>query len=167
VDCEKRAEHSGTESEAARQSLTPPLNAAIIPALFHAEIQEKRLARKVLWVQILVVLAAVGITASGWGSSPQYAIAVFGGGGVSVLNGALLAWRMSRAAMYPAQDAHLHLRLLYYYAIERFLAVVVSLGICMTVLRLSPLAVLGGFVLGQSVLLLARLFIKIKTEDSD
>ncbi|HLP98166.1 MAG TPA: ATP synthase subunit I [Sideroxyarcus sp.] len=151
------------EGETAEQRLTPPLNAAIIPALFYAEVQEKKLARKVIGLQALVTLIAAGV-AYGWESAPQYAIAVLGGGGVSVLNGALLAWRMTRAALYPAHDAHQQLRLMYFYAAERFLAVVASLGICLAVLKLSPLAVLGGFVLGQAVLLAARLFFKIKTE---
>lgn len=164
MDSEKNIEFS---SKTTLQSLTPPLNAAIIPALFKAEAQEKRLARKVLGLQVLVALIATGVVAYGWEGSPQYAIAVFGGGGVSVLNGALLAWRMSRAALYPVQDAHQQLRLMYYCAVERFLAVVISLGICMTVLKLLPLGVLSGFVLGQSVLLAARLLLKIKTEDSD
>lgn len=151
------------EGDEAQQRLTPPLNAAIIPALFYAEVQEKKLARKVTGLQALVTLVAAG-TAYGWESSPQYAIAVLGGGGVSVLNGALLAWRMTRAALYPAHDAHQQLRLMYFCAAERFLAVVALLGICLAVLKLSPLAVLGGFVLGQAALLAARLFFKIKTE---
>jgi F0F1-type ATP synthase assembly protein I len=150
-----------------RQSLTLPLNAAIIAALFNAEVKEKRLARKVLGLQILVTLIAAGIAAYSWRSSQQYAIAVLGGGGVSILNGALLAWRMFRAALHPNQDAHQQLRLMYFYAAERFLAVVVSLGICLAVLKLAPLGVLSGFALGQTALLSARLFLKIKTEDSD
>ena len=163
VDSGKESELGGSNGDSAQQSLTPPLNAAIIPALFRAEVQEKRLARKVIWLQILITIAAAG-AAYGWKSSPQYAIAVLGGGLVSVLNGALLAWRMYRAALHPAQDAHQQLRLMYFFAVERFLAVVASLGVCMAALRLSPLAVLGGFVLGQAVLLTARLFLKIKTE---
>lgn len=147
----------------AQQRLTPQLNAAIIPALFRAEVQEKQLARKVVWLQALITLAAAG-AAYGWESSPQHAIAVLGGGGVSVLNGALLAWRMSRAALYPAHDAHQQLRLMYFYAAERFLAVVALLAICLAVLKFSPLVVMGGFVLGQAVLLAARLLLKIKTE---
>ncbi len=166
MDLEKDASFHGKNENVERQSLTLPLNAAIIAALFNAEVQEKRMARKILWLQALVVVAA-GITAYSWKSSPQYTIAVLGGGGVSVLNGALLAWRMSRAAKYPNHDAHQQLRLMYFYAAERFLAVVAVLGICLAVLKLTPLAVLGGFVLGQAVLLLARLFLKIKTEDSD
>ncbi|MBI4807945.1 MAG: ATP synthase subunit I [Nitrosomonadales bacterium] len=146
-----------------QERLTPQLNIAIISALFRAEVQEKQLARKVVGLQILIILAAAG-AAYGWESSPQHAIAVLGGGGVSVLNGALLAWRMSRAALNPAQDAHQQLRLMYFYAAERFLAVVVSLGICLAVLKFSPFAVVGGFVLGQAVLLAARLLLKIKTE---
>ncbi|BCK88917.1 hypothetical protein MIZ01_2723 [Sideroxyarcus emersonii] len=56
---------------------------------------------------------------------------------------------------------------MYFYAAERFLAVVALLGISLAVLKLSPLAVLSGFVLGQTVLLAARLLMKIKIEDSD
>lgn len=164
MDSEKRADLNTRGNKNERQSLTLPLNAAIIPALFYAENQEKRLARKVLGLQASVVLVAAGVVACGWKGSPQYAIAVFGGGGVSVLNGAMLVWRMSRAALQPAQDAHQHLRLMYFYAVERFLAVVISLGICMVAFKLSPLVVLGGFVLGQAVLLTARLFLKIKTD---
>ncbi|HAF45281.1 MAG TPA: hypothetical protein DCK83_10180 [Gallionellaceae bacterium] len=163
ADSEKDAEMGDAEAGTAQQGLTPQLNAAIISALFRAEVQEKRLARRVVGLQALVILVAAG-TAYGWESTPQHAIAVLGGGGVSVLNGALLAWRMSRAALYPAHDAHQQLRLIYFYAAERFLAVVALLGICLAVLKFSPLALLGGFVLGQAVLLVARLLLKIKTE---
>lgn len=151
--------------EQSQVSLTPQTNAAIIAALLKAEAQEKQQIRRVTWVQILVTLAAGGIT-YGLGATPQFAIAVLSGGGVSVLNGALLAWRMSRANQRSAHDAHLQLRLLYFYAIERFLVVVASLGLSMALLKL-PLAVLGGFVLGQAVLITARLFLRIKTEDSE
>lgn len=163
ADSEKDAEVAKAAKEAAEQRLTPQLNAAIIPALFRAEVQEKQLARKVVWLQALITLVAAGI-AYGWESSPQHAIAVLGGGGVSVLNGALLAWRMTRAALYPAHDLHQQLRLMYFYAAERFSVVVALLAICLAVLKFSPLAVLGGFVLGQTVLLAARLLIMIKTE---
>jgi ATP synthase protein I len=166
VDSGKGASPSGNEQESDPESLTPPLNAAIILALFKAEVQEKKLARKVVGLQALIILAAAGV-AYGWKGSPQYAIAVLGGGSVSVLNGALLAWRMSRTALHSAQDAHLQLRLMYFYAAERFLAVVTLLGICLALLKFSPLSVLGGFALGQAVLLAGRLLLKIKTEDSD
>lgn len=145
--------------------LTPPLNAAIIAALLEAEAQEKQQIRRVTGVQFLVSVLAGG-AALGVGATPKFATAVLIGGGVSVLNGAMMAWRMSRANQRSAHDAHLQLRLMYFYAAERFFLVVVSLGLAMAILKL-PLAVLGGFVLGQAALLVARLFLRIKTEDSE
>lgn len=152
---------SREEGDTPQQSLTPQENAAIIRALFDAEIKEKQLARMVTGWQLAIVLAVAGAAYS-IGKTPQYAIAVLSGGVVSVLNGALLAWRMSRAVAVSAHDAHLQLRLLYFYAAERFLVVVALLALCMAVLKLSPLAVLGGFVLGQAVLLSARLLLRLK-----
>ena len=143
--------------------MTPPENAAIIAALIDAEIKEKQMARKVVWLQLGViglVAGALGLM----GKVPQIAIAVLSGGVVSVVNGALLAWRMSRAAVSSPHDAHLQLRLMYFYAVERFVAVVTLLALCMAALESTPLAVLGGFVVGQAALLMARLFLRIKTE---
>ncbi len=116
-----------------------------------------------MW-QLLTLLAAAGVAWSMKGTS-QSAIAVLSGGGVSVLNGALLTWRMSRAALFPAHDAHQQLRLMYLYTVERFMVVIALLGICLAVLKLTPLAVVSGFVIAQSVLIVARLFLnKFKTE---
>jgi len=145
-----------------QQCLTPPENAAIIAALFKDEAKEKQFARRVFKLQLLVTLivACMAYVTKG---TPQYALAVLSGGGISVVNGAMLAWRMSRAALTSVQNAHHQLRLMYFYAAERFLVVVVLLLLCMAALKLSPLALLGGFVVGQAVLLAARLIlIRIK-----
>ncbi len=147
-----------------QESLTPPLNAAIIATLLKAEVKEKKIAVDLLWLQVIVSLIAAGITAYISKNSQQFAIAVLCGGGVSVLNSALIAWRMTRATLHSNHDAHQQLRLLYFYTIERFASVVLLLGICLLVVKLEPLAVLSGFVLGQTVLLLGRLILKIKTE---
>lgn len=149
------------EGDNPERCLTPAENAAIIAALFDAELKEKRLARTIVGWQLAIALVAAG-AAYGIGKPPQYAIAVLSGGVVSVLNGAMLAWRMSRAAFASAHDAHLQLRLMYFYAAERFLVVVALLALCMAVLKFSPLAVLGGFVLGQAALLSARLLLRLK-----
>jgi len=138
-----------------QQCLTPPENAAIIPALLDVEAKERKIARQVILLQTVAALfgASIAYTING---TPQFAIAVLGGGGISVVNGALLDWRMVRAASHPAHEAHHQLRLMYFYAAERFLVVVALLCICMAVLKLSPLALLGGFVMGQAVLLAGR-----------
>ncbi len=145
-----------------QQCLTPPENAAIIAALFKVEAKEKKLARRVYWLQMLVTLIVTGIAYVMKGT-PQFALAVLSGGGISVVNGAMLAWRMSRAALTSVQNAHHQLRLMYFYAAERFLVVVVLLLLCMAALKLSPIALLSGFIAGQAVLLVARLLlIRIK-----
>lgn len=149
---------SKVADDESQRSLTSAENPAIISKLFVAEAREKRIARQVAWLQIVVVLAAGGFI-YGMKGTLQLTAAVLGGGGISVLNGAMLAWRMSSAALHSAHDTHIQLRLMYFYAAERFLVVVVLLGLCLAVLRLSPPAVLGGFVMGQAVLLMARLFI--------
>jgi hypothetical protein len=138
--------------------LTPPENAAIIAALLDVEAKEIRIARQVILLQVVVTLIGASIAYSIKGT-PQFAIAVLSGGGVSIVNVALLAWRMARAALHPAHEAHHQLRLMYFYAAERFLVVVVLLCLCIAVLKLSPLALLGGFVMGQAVLLVGRLLL--------
>lgn len=155
--------------DAPQQCLTPAENAAIIAALYAAEAREKRAARQAVGLQAVITLLAAG-SAVGFGSAAQVALAVLGGGLVSVVNGALLAWRMSRAAVHSARGEHsrnanYQLRLMYFYAAERFLVVIVLLGFCMAALKLSPLALLGGFVMGQAVLLLSQLILsRFKTE---
>lgn len=153
-----------------QQCLTPSEIAAIIPALLDVEAKERKIARQVVWLQIGAILTAASIVYSTNGA-PQFALAVLSGGGVSVVNGAMLAWRMSRSAMYTASEVsdsravHQQLRLLYFYAAERYLVVITLLGLCMAVLKLSPLALLAGFTTGQTVLLAARLLLRqIKTE---
>ena len=149
---------------APQQCLTPRESASIIASLCAVEAKEKRLARQAVGMQAAVALITAGIAFSLDGT-PKDAIAVASGGLVSVFNGMLLAWRMSRAAMLNAHEAHhsasahRQLRLMYFYAAERFLAVIALLGLCMAALKLSPLAVLGGFVMGQATLLAARLFL--------
>lgn len=147
---------SENAAEGQQQCLTPSKNAAIIPALLDFDEKERKLARKVVWFQIMVALTSAAIVYSVM-DTPKFALALLSGGGISVVNGALLAWRMTRSASFSAFethhsiDVHHQLRLLYFYAAERFLVVVVLLSFCMAALKLTPLALLAGFVTGQSV----------------
>lgn len=149
---------SKSRGDDANACLTPPENAAIIATLFEVEAKENKLAHRVVLLQMLAVLIATAIVYS-VESTPDIAIAVLSGGGVSVVNGALLAWRMYRAALSSVQNAHHQLRIMYFYAAERFLVVATLLGLCIVVIKFSPLALLGGFILGQAVLMIARLLL--------
>jgi len=104
----------------------------------------------------LLVVSVVNSTTD----MPQHVVALLSGGGVSVLNGVLLIWRMFRA-MPDAFDVHQQLRLMYFYAAERFLLVVLVLGICLAVMKSALFAVLVGFILGQGALLMARLIFRL------
>jgi len=146
-------------SDAHQQCLTPPENAAIIPALLDVEAKEKKIARQGILLQVVATLFGASIAYSIKGS-PQFAIAVLSGGAISIVNATLLAWRMARAALHPTQEAHHQLRLMYFYAAERYLVVVLLLCICFAVLKLSPLALLGGFVMGQLLMVAGRLFLR-------
>jgi ATP synthase protein I len=139
-----------------QECLTLPENAAIIAALLDAEAKEKKVARQVIVLQMVVTLIGASVAYSIKGT-PQFAIAVLSGGGIAVVNGILLAWRSDRAALHPAHEAHHQLRLMFYYAAERFLVVMLLLCLCIAVLKLSPLALLGGFVIGQTILPVGRL----------
>lgn len=110
-----------------------------------------------MW-QLLALLVGASVAYSIKGT-PQAAIAVLSGGGISVLNGALLTWRISRAALSPVHDAHHQLRLMYLYTVERFMVVIALLGLCLAALKLTPLAVVSGFITGQAVLMATRIFL--------
>jgi ATP synthase protein I len=89
--------------------------------------------------------------------SPSQAVALLWGGFVSVVNGALLVWRMLDRSLATDQDAQRHLWSLYRSSFERFFVVVVLLAVGMGWLKLVPLYVLAGFVLGQVMLVITRL----------
>ena len=126
--------------------------------------QEYKTSSRVLGFQVAITLICAGVAYS-MEAAPQFALAVLCGGGISVANGVLLAWRMSRAASHITQDAQHQLRLLYFYAAERFLVVVVLLAISMTVIKLQPPALLGGFVMAQAAMIVARLFLNRSKDD--
>ena len=136
------------------------MNDNIISTLCTLDANEKRLAYKVLWLQAVMTLTAAGIIYS-VNLSPNYWLAVLCGGFISALNGALLAWRMTHAAINSANEneAHYQLRNMYLYAAERFLVVSVLLALCLGSLALPSFLLLGGFVGGQVVFLVARLFL--------
>ena len=74
------------------------------------------------------------------------------GGGVAMVNVALLLWRRNRADRGRALSAGESIRVLYRSALERFIAVLVLFVLGMGVLKLHAIALLTGFVVGQMAL---------------
>ncbi len=76
-------------------------------------------------------------------------LAVIYGGLVTLANSILLAWRMRAAKLRINPDVQQDLRMLYRTSLERFVLAVVFLALGMGILKLDPLALIAGFVLGQ------------------
>jgi ATP synthase protein I len=110
--------------------------------------------RLLAW-QLLPVLVVSGVFF--WRSGANAAAAVWFGGGVAACNGLLLAWRRHHAASGRALSAGESLRLLYRTALERFVMVALLLALGLGVLKLHPLALLTGFLVGQLALVLTGL----------
>ena len=132
-------------------------NAAIMRAANLAVIEEQKNAKNVVVIQ-LIVLAIFASIISVIKSQAEMTVAVLVGGGVSVVNGVMIAWRMHRASLRPVYAAHHQVKLLYFYAAERNLVVLLLLCLCMILIKLSALGLLSGFVVGQVALLLSRFF---------
>jgi ATP synthase protein I len=79
---------------------------------------------------------------------------VWFGGAIAAANLMLLEWRRRVADRGPALSAAASLRLLYRTALERFVLAATLFALALGVLRLDPLALLSGFIVGQTALIL-------------
>lgn len=96
---------------------------------------------------LLVALAAGGFFAMSGGFR---ACSVLFGGAIAMGNLLLLAWRRSRTDRGPVLSASRSIRVLYRSALERMGLVVLLFALGLVVLRLEPLALLTGFIAGQT-----------------
>lgn len=144
-------------------SLTPPENVAIIDRFFDVEAKERKFVRQVIWLQIVTTMICASFVYAM--KDITYAEGMLSGGVISTINSVLLAWRMSRSALHITQNlddpsaAQQQLRLLYLAAGERFFVVIALFCFCILAMRLAPLALLSGFVMGQATLIAARLIL--------
>ena len=116
-----------------------------------------RVAYRVVMAQAAIAVIGAILTYSL--AVPSQAVAALWGGLASVANGLLLAWRMQGGHGFLHHDVSRHLRYMYRSMLERFFVVMVLLAIGMGWLKLVPLAVLGGFVVCQITLVIARLLL--------
>jgi ATP synthase protein I len=78
---------------------------------------------------------------------------VWFGGAIATANLLLLEWRRRVADTGPALSAAASLRLLYRTALERFVLAALLFVLGLGVLRLDPLALLSGFIVGLVALI--------------
>ena len=100
----------------------------------------------------LVTIAVTSIVFFTLGGTLQ-AVSVWFGGAIATANLLLLEWRRRTADRGPALSAAASLRLLYRTALERFVLAATLFALALGVLRLDPLALLTGFIVGQAALI--------------
>jgi ATP synthase protein I len=100
----------------------------------------------------LVLIAVTSIVFFALGDVIQ-AGSVWFGGAIASANLLLLEWRRRAADKGPALSAAASLRLLYRTALERFVLAAVLFALGLGVLRLEPLALLSGFIVGLVALI--------------
>ena len=109
-----------------------------------------RRARRLAVLQLLL-LAATSAVFFGYYGGFQ-AVSVWGGGVIAMTHTLLLEWRRACADSGPALSGTESLRLLYRTALERFVLVVLLFALMLGVLKLDPLALITGFIVGQLAL---------------
>jgi len=121
--------------------------------------QEKNQAYQALSLQIIglqVILTITGAVVAYFVVNLQSGISVLWGGFCALVNVCLLIWRMRTDAGQDV-DANRQLRLMYRSALERFFVVMGLLAFGMLRLKFAPLAILLGFIVGQTVLIMVPL----------
>lgn len=113
------------------------------------------------WQAVLIGGAALlaGPVLEGWPA----ALAVVFGGAAAVLNSGLLWWRWWKGGEHIHSDPGRHLKAFHRSSLERFFVVGIWLSVGITILRLQPLPMLSGFVVGQVGWVLACLLQRERT----
>lgn len=113
------------------------------------------------WQAGLIGTAAVvtGLSLNEW----AVAAAVLFGGAAAVLNSGLLWWRWWLGGKQIHCDPVQHLRSFRRSSLERFFVVSIWLSVGFTILRLQPLPILSGFVVGQVAWVVANLLQRERT----
>lgn len=126
-----------------------------------ADSEERRAVFITALAQLVLTVACAGVAALF--DSPFVGISVFWGGLVALTNVALLAWRLFYGDR-PMFNAEQHLRLMYRSSMERFFVVAALLVIGLLGLKLNPLAMLLGFLVGQVILVAVPILRGIKVK---
>ncbi len=123
----------------------------------HAARVMRATVRRVLILQLLIVLGVAAAYLVARGFHPAWS-ALYGGA-IALLSTWLMGWRITRAAHAASRDSGQGAFVIYAGVAQRFLLVLVLMGLGMGVLKLAPVAILVGYALAQ----IAYLFNKVET----
>ena len=112
-------------------------------------------------MQVIVTITSASVASVV--DSPFFGVSVLWGGMAALLNLVLLAWRMIYGDR-PTYNAEQHLRLMYRSSMERFFVVTSLLVIGLLKLKLAPLGVILGFLVGQVILVVVPIMRELKVK---
>lgn len=118
-----------------------------------SELQSGLKSTQIVGLQLIFIIISASVVY--FIDNPRSGISVIWGGFCALVNVCLLLWRMHTGRLDI--DANRQLRLMYRSVLERFFVVIGLLAFGMLRLKLAPLAILLGFVVGQAVLILVPL----------
>lgn len=113
-------------------------------------------AYRVVSVQAVTVIFGSSLVFFWLGSN--VAMAAFFGGAVAVANALFLVWCMRAGLRRPVQEARQELAWLVRFSMERFFMVALLIVAGLGWLKLMPVPLLVGFVLGQLALVVSTIF---------
>ena len=96
--------------------------------------------------------------------TPPAAKSLVYGSCIALMSTLFLAWRFRQGERRESLGAEWALRQAYRTAIERFVWTVVMLAVGFKLLKLAPLWMLAGFVVGQAAWLLLPIWMKLRTQ---
>lgn len=89
------------------------------------------------------------------------------GGCIAMVSTLFLAWRLKQGERREGLGAEWVLRQAYRTAIERYVWTAVMLAVGFKLLKLAPLWMLAGFVVGQAAWLLIPIWMKLRTQNDN
>jgi len=120
---------------------------------YSAHVTRSFLRRITLAQSLAVILCALYYLLT---ADLEHGIAALFGGGVALANTLVLRWNFERAGRIAGNSADKNLRLLYRTAAQRLFLTIGLLALALGGLKLEPLPVLAGFLLGLVALVVAR-----------
>ena len=99
--------------------------------------------------------------------TPPAAKSLVYGSCIALVSTMFLAWRLKQGEHQESLGAEWALRQAYRTAIERFVWVAIMLAVGFKLLKLAPLWMLAGFVVGQAAWLLLPIWMKLRTQNDN
>lgn len=99
--------------------------------------------------------------------TPPAAKSLVYGNCIALVSTLFLAWRFRQGERRESLGAEWALRQAYRTSVERFVWVAIMLAVGFKILKLAPLWMLAGFVVGQAAWLMSPVWMKLRTQNDN